>query len=186
VSRKGLGPESHILMFVQSVLRTRDGKEIPVKAVVDTGAEVNLVRRGLLDGEYLHAPSKYLALTGINQDLISGGYLEFSGKILMDGVESESKRPLAVSMSFRALEVEMDADCILSYPWLANHHVDVYPKRHGIMVHGLETLVWVSAMKLGKSEGKREEVRPTVVQMVTESEESPPQGLLCAARHLAV
>ena len=136
MSEKGLGPEGHVLMFAKSVLRARDGREVPVRAVIDTGSEVNLFRPGLLERDMLHVPKEIIALTGVNQDRISSGYWEFAGKILMDGVESESKKPLTLSMSFRAVEAEMDADCILFYPWLANHHIDVYSKRHGIMVHG--------------------------------------------------
>ena len=162
-------------MFVDSILRGRDGREVRVRAVVDTGAEVNLVRKGLLAQDQLSVVKDPVALSGVNQGRISGGQLEFVGRILMEGLESESKKSLTLSMSFRAVEVVMDADCILSYPWLADHYIDVYPKRHGILIHGLETQAWVPAMKLGRQGGKVGKGKRSVVQVVRDAQKASRQ-----------
>ena len=53
-----------------------DGFELDVIALVDTGSEVNLIRRNLIPEKYLLPPREKVLLKAANQTGLGGGHRE--------------------------------------------------------------------------------------------------------------
>ena len=129
------GIHRHKRLSLRAILRGSDGKDVPVEALVDTGSEVNLVRRGLIANECFQQSRPDLRLVGINQVSLGGGHREVRCKIWLDGIDIESKASTMISLPLVAFDAEIDVDLVLSYEWLVARDIEVKPRRHGIRVN---------------------------------------------------
>ena len=132
-------------LFLAITLRTRDGVEHKLQALVDTGAEVSLVRRGVFD-KYLREPREPIKIEAANQLGLGGRHREFTARILLSGVDPDTARRVQVDLPFFAYDASVDVDAIISFGWLAANHIDVKPRRHGILIHQNDNLVWVEGL----------------------------------------
>ncbi len=62
-----------------------DDHVFPVRALVDTGAEVNIIRKGVIPENFLQKDSHPLTLRGANETKIKGGNLCIRGTCTMEG-----------------------------------------------------------------------------------------------------
>jgi hypothetical protein len=56
-----------------------EGKTFSIRALIDTGAEVNIIKRGIIPQEYLQKDSNPLVLRGANETKLKGGDLCIRG-----------------------------------------------------------------------------------------------------------
>ena len=138
-------------LLIPIVVLTRDGKRQKVTAMVDTGADVCLVQRNLFDNQYLVPTKHQIVIKAANQQGLGGNHRELVGKLIISGVDQDTRTEREVLLPFRAFDADLMVDMILSYDWLATHSIDVRPRRHGIFVHRPGTAVWVP----GSTEGFR-------------------------------
>ena len=66
-------------LLIQARIRARDGAEFPVRVLVDTGSEVNLIKRGIMGSNYWHEPPRRVILSAVNQQDLGGHHKEFTG-----------------------------------------------------------------------------------------------------------
>ena len=78
-------------LFLPVVVRTRDGREHRIRALVDTGAEVALVRRGLFD-QYLREGRELVRLEAANQQSLGGNHRELVGRVVLTGADQDSQK----------------------------------------------------------------------------------------------
>ena len=114
-----------LVLQVQLVLPGEE--KVLAKALVDTGAQVNLVRKGLVPGGYLQRSKNPVRLVAANSDVIAGGDRSVTLQVGLRGesVKSGQLTPLYLPGEF--YEAEIDLDMILSYPWLREHALGVFP-----------------------------------------------------------
>ena len=126
---------------------------IPLKVLVDTGAEVNLIRRGLLPDRCFRATNKPIRFVAANRTTVPGGRYEVDAVLCFAGVEPDSGVKYEMPLEISCYEAEVHVDMIVSYAWLSSVQADVIPRKHGLMFHKVgqeekaSRVVWVSGAK---------------------------------------
>ena len=99
------------------------GENKVVKALVDTGAQINVVRRGLFPETDLRPAKDPLRLTLADGQPFWGGDRELETRVTFGKNVNNVIVPWRARASF--YEAEIKADMILSLPWLAQNGLDV-------------------------------------------------------------
>ena len=121
-----------------------DGSSREITALVDTGAEVNLVRSDLVDPSFFKPSKRPVRLGASNSTRLCGGSNDVELILGMGGVESDNKRALDFRVPFVAYDAAISHDVIISYRWLAENKAIVCPERHGLLFTGRgQEMVWV-------------------------------------------
>ena len=128
----------------------------PVRALVDTGAEVNIIRRGVIPDNFLQKDSHPLTLRGANETKLKGGNLCIRGVCTMEGKAVVGQQPVKIQCALHMYEADISVQAILSYKWLADQNFIVHPRRHGLYFQDENLEVFVSGLQ---GEDKRPSAR---------------------------
>ena len=123
------------------------GEQIPLRILIDTGAEINLIRRNLLSPEYLQPLDKPITLTAANAGQLAGGDQKAEGVLHFRGIEVDTGRKQELRCTVSMVEADITIDAILSYGWMAEHNFLVNPRRHGICHQDESGMVWVEGIR---------------------------------------
>jgi len=109
--------------FLELDAQLPNGEVIPLKVLVDTGAQVNLVRRELIPQEFWREAKNPIQLITANGSILPGGNevvtLGLNFRVVEDGFVQP--HPMHIETPF--ICADFDIDAILSYPWLREHRV---------------------------------------------------------------
>ena len=107
-----------------------------VKALIDTGAQVSIVRQGLLPDECFRAARKPLLLKTASGELLPGGQRVAS--LLME-IDAETDKGCPVKTPWKTNitvhDGDVGADMIIGYPWLMRQRLDIQPWRNALQLH---------------------------------------------------
>jgi hypothetical protein len=108
-----------------------------IHALIDTGCELNLIKRGLLPLKYFKAPKTSIRLVTANGSQLGGGNRQTFQKLWTFGQSSHE----GVNLNFGTwfFEAEIACDAILSFRWLSQCNLDVLCKRHGLQLNDKDT-----------------------------------------------
>ena len=148
----------HCRLALEGSLVVKDGVRFSVSALVDTGSEVNLVRKGLVDPKYLRPCGPEVSFVAVNKQGLGGNHNHLSCELSFQGCERDTKEKTTVVFPFRCFDASIDVGAILSYEWLARQAVTVWPRQHGVTVEGAGNSVWVPGVKAGAEARKVNEV----------------------------
>ena len=127
-----------------------NGEEITFQALVDTGAEINVINPNLIPIEQTNLLQKPWNLTAANQQPIPGGDRQAHVIIRLKGVDVDTGRPqdLKIPTTFLLADVG-PLQAIVSYEWVSRHNFLVNGRRHGMCYQGDHTtdLVWIPGVK---------------------------------------
>ena len=122
----------HIQLILDMDVELPNGNLIPLKILVDTGAQVNLIRRDLVSRQHWRGAENPVKLVTANNTILDGGdevvQLGLYFNVVEDGFVQP--RPIFFEGEFYGAEIEVDA--ILSYPWLRQNSVGVFPHRDAL------------------------------------------------------
>ena len=109
-----------------------DGTVKKLKVLVDTGAEANLIKKGIMPMTMLYKSANPLTLVAANGGKIDGGErcckLNFYFRQEVDG----ENLPYPLSKNAEFYEANIGLDAILSYPWLEENKIGIFP-HHGAL-----------------------------------------------------
>ena len=137
--------ENHLRVKV--VLHYGDGEECQALALVDSGAEVCLVRKGLLPDSALSAATSPLRIVTANSEPIDGGDREADVEIRFNGIDVEKKSKHLLLTPTRLIEADVDEDVILSYQWMGERDVRIGPRPHGVWFQAQSQSFWVEGVR---------------------------------------
>ena len=151
-------------------VRVRRGQEkLVVDVLVDTGAQVSLVRRGLFKEESLQPSRRPVRLKVANGEIMGGGTHEAT--ISMEFLEHERlNRPdlakrSTLTGSFYVAEIT-DWDMIMGYDFMVGNAIEALPHRATLVRQDDECLTWLSTdYACGSSQWNAEE-EDRIVQAV--------------------
>ena len=110
------------------------GEQVEINVLIDTGAEVNLVRPGLLRDESFRPAKERLKLITVSGSTLAGGVrttvLEMQLKVVDQTTNIESRHVIGGVF----YEAEIDWDAIISFPLLAAAKIGVLPHRRCLLV----------------------------------------------------
>ena len=120
-----------LVMELPAVLS--NGEVRNLKVLIDTGAQANLVRKGLISSHLFYGAPRILKLIAANGQRIEGGdrvvdvHLQFccerDGKMLEHMIE--------YPCTFHEAAIRVDA--ILSFPWLREQELGVFPHKKALV-----------------------------------------------------
>ena len=149
----------HLKMAV-TILTGEDRYEC--RALIDTGAEVNLIKRGLCDPKYNRESQRKLRLMAANNQRLGGGETEVEMKLRFEGVDSESNESVVVVTKTVCYEADIMDDMILSFEWCRERHMDICASEHGLVHRVAGGEIWMAGMPSNMSTSS-EMVRETRV-----------------------
>ena len=104
-----------------------------VRVLIDTGSEVNLIRRGIIPPHLLTPVKRPLRIATASHELMPGGDKEVACKIVLTGIEHDTRAPRAVKVPTTLYEADIGVEAILSYEWLTTYNFLVNPGLHALM-----------------------------------------------------
>ena len=110
-----VGPrKKHTRLLIPATIELWDGVEKNVNVFIDTGSEVNLVRKGLVPSSYFSPAKKPLELWAANAACLSGGKMEVTFNIRILVVDSVSKKKVAINTPTTLYDAATEDDITLS------------------------------------------------------------------------
>jgi hypothetical protein len=119
------GDELQLVMCVSTVLP--DGQEKDLKILVDTGAQANLVRKGVIPDWLMSQASCPLNLRTANGQRLDGGDRNVELSLGFQQVVRGEIMPQLIWRSATFFEADIRIDAILSFPWLVENGIGVFP-----------------------------------------------------------
>ena len=187
-SKDGLEP--HLRVKVTLQLPGAEGAW-QAMALLDTGAEVCLIRRGLLPADAFRDANRPLRLVTASNRPLGGGTTETQVDMRCLGSDTEAKKKYEVVMPTTLYEADIDEDIILSYRWMGERDVRVVPRRHGFWVDTDEQKLWVAGQRHGAKTWTNQDVprKPVYVNTIptkpTEPEKPRALDLFCGRKSAA-
>ena len=115
-------------------IRARDGTVVQIQALVDTGSDINLIRRNLVPAFCLDQCARHMQIMAANNMDMGGNHRLFNGHLIISGKPPEPHLPRELEIPLKAYDADIDVDAILSYEWMASQGIDVYPRQHGVSI----------------------------------------------------
>ena len=104
-----------------------------IRALIDTGSEVNLIRTGITSPEYRVPVKRPLRIAMASHAIMPGGDMEVSCILTLTGRDHDTKERRDVEMPTSFYEADIGVEAILSYEWLAMYDFMVNPGMHVLM-----------------------------------------------------
>ena len=114
-----------------------------IQALVDTGSDINLIRRDLVPQQCLVPSRRPMCILAANQMSMGGDHRELQGTLIIRGQASSLCIPNTLEIPVVAYDADIDVDAILSYEWLATQNVDILPRSHGVRINLNQWHLWV-------------------------------------------
>ena len=163
------------------------------RVLIDTGAEVCLVRKGLLPDALATRAERPLRLVAANNQRLPGGKHVVQIQLQFEAVEVDSQRKVLVTAPSTLYLAEMEEDIILSYQWLGERSLEVCPRSHGLRTRTGQGALWIPGLRvvpLARSNAKLVKeplyVQVAPVRVTTEDEQKKRAlDLFCGRKSVA-
>ena len=160
----------HILATIK-----RNGEELgpPVTALIDRGASVTLIRKGLFPDEYFQPAQHPTRLTAANGKRVVGGDREIRVQLRIKGFDLSTKKLVELVIPTTFIEAELPREeVILGYNWFRDREFNIFPRQHRILCKRRGQEIWVEGLRLNTASD------PQPVAPVVNDDESPPPKAL--------
>ena len=127
-----------------------NGEARKVLALIDTGAEINVIHPRLVPEGMFRQSERPLRLGTANANCMVGGRREATFMVGMQATDIDSRRGLELRMPMAAYDGEMVCELIVSYGWLAQQNALVNPRRHGLLFCEKGHMLWVGVLRKKK------------------------------------
>ena len=127
-SNKGVRTSLIIPMFIKG----EEGEVIPLQVLIDTGCEMNLVRKGLVSEEGFEMAKKKFRLVTTNGFVLHGGDRTTTLNLLCKSFAPESGEKICLQFPTKLYEAEIRVDIILSFEWLVTFDINVKSREYGL------------------------------------------------------
>ena len=148
-SQREEGGACQIHLRVPAVCKAPDIDGAQVRVLVDTGAEVCLIKKGLLPDLVVERAEKPLRLFAANNQPLPGGRHVVRVELQFTAVDIDSQKRMLVTAPTLLYQAEMEEDIILSYQWLGERDLDVCPRSHGLRTKMKHATLWIPGERLG-------------------------------------
>ena len=133
---------------VAAVVRTHpedDGTQALV--LIDSGAEVCLISKGLLPRNLFREATKPLRLVAANQQVLAGGSREVELAICFKASDVDTHGRHVLRAPTALYEADIEEDVILSYEWLGERDILMAARQHGLWVNVGKQKFWVAGVR---------------------------------------
>ena len=124
--------ELQLLMRLFVRLPTGEGRVL--NALIDTGAQVNLIRTGLLEPRLLQRAKSPVRLVTANNQVLQGGDKTVSLEVTFRQKYAGEFLPNLLACDAEFYQACIDVDAILSFPWLSQYRIGIFPHRKALAI----------------------------------------------------
>ena len=132
---------------IDCLLRIGESEPVQIRALVDTGAEVSLIRQGVLPRNFFYTSANPIRIVGPDDQRVQGGVLEVAGQIEMQAFDASDNKRIMIGFPVELKEANISEEVILSYEWLTQFKIDITPWRHGLVALVNGNRAWVPGSK---------------------------------------
>ena len=97
-----------------------------IKALVDTGAMMNIIKMGIFPGHVFSPTQNPVTLVGANGCIIAGGQLEITLDLTFIKEGGEHKEPLEWHTTATFIDADVHMEAILGCEWLDDKELGVF------------------------------------------------------------
>ena len=150
------------------------GETYNLKALIDTGAEVCVIRKGILADHCLERSQVPIMLSGADATSFKGGKYGSQGMLTMKAKELDHERPIQLQCPIHFYEAQIAAEAIIGYDWLARHNFIVVPRGHHLEFRDENTCLVIMGMSQRKGKKRvQPEIKPVSQARVVQPHEEP-------------
>ena len=136
-------------LMVEVQISVKGSTPRSIMALIDTGAQTNLLKGNIFHDDFWTTTKKPLALTTVNGENLPGGKREVNAQItfLVDPESGKKRSENSVEISVNDNDIntwttdvwfydgDISCDAILGYSWLAQKRLNVQPWRDTLQLH---------------------------------------------------
>ena len=107
-----------------------DGRILPIRFLVDTGAQINAMRPGIFPPQFVYPLAQPQSVRGANGEKIAGGTHGVQFQLTLTGMTTKDKKPVTANIPTSMPIMELGGggfDGILSNQWLGENRTLVDP-----------------------------------------------------------
>ena len=129
-------PEKRKCMLMTIPIQLPNKSIYELEFLVDTGSDVNLIRKGLLPSECWERPENVVTLFTANDRVMAGGdkICKAQMEFWAIPVGKEEKGGKTLKMMGEFYEGDIQVDGIICYEWLFDNDVNLFPRRGCLMI----------------------------------------------------
>ena len=143
--------EEEELQLVMAILANlHNGEERILRVLVDTGAQANLVRTGLMPDCIMREAKEKLNLRTANGQKLAGGEREVDLSLGFRQVIQGDTMPELLWENATFVEADIRVDAILSFPWLVKTKIGVFPHLRALALAEPEMTLLMGLPKVKK------------------------------------
>ena len=147
-----------------------------VRALVDTGAQVSIIKQSLIPEEIYKPAKKPLSLRTASGEHLQGGRRVANLEVL---VAAESDQNCQVKTPWKAPitvhDGDIGADMIIGYPWLKRQRLDIQPWRNALQLHDPPRWVLRAQLLIKSNDMGHADEDMKAVQTITKTRGGEPQ-----------
>ena len=126
---------SRVALILPMYMKYRE-RLVPLKVLVDTGCEVDLVRTGLIDSGLFFPTEKNIRLVTANGSLLGGGSKQTRFNLMVKANPiSHIGEPKILVFPTTFVEANIQVDVILSFKWLVEFDLDIKCRDYGLQTN---------------------------------------------------
>ena len=111
---------------------------------MDTGCETNLIKIGLVPDCFFQPAVRPITFLAANKTTVSGGQRQLTCILHLAGTDVDTSQPETLAFPCVCHDADIRGlEMLISYKWLAEHHMDIIPSRHGLSIQQPTGPVWV-------------------------------------------
>ena len=127
-------PKGERQLMVKTNAVLTNGEHYPLNVLVDTGAEVCLVKKGLFPSHLSHPAPKPLKFQTANGQPLEGGDRIISVKLQFLCDSNDLAEPETLEFNVDFFEANIQVDAILSFPWMSKARLGIFPHHKALVM----------------------------------------------------
>ena len=143
-------------------VRQSNGRVIILRALVDTGCKLNLIRKGFVAPEFFRPATTRFRLVTASGAPLAGGEREIRLGLVAKGWIEGSGEALHFEFPTTLLEADITVDVILSFSWLVDFDVDVRGRKYVLQTNTMPRY-FIPGVE-GKTEGREPVKEVRIIQ----------------------
>ena len=124
----------HMQLVLKLLCELPDGRRRILKVLVDTGAEANLIKTGIIPPHLIQAAMERLSFVAANGLKIPGGEREVDLNLAFRQRVNDQDSVHKLWRTAKFYEAQIRVDAILSFPWMTQNKIGVFPHHNALAI----------------------------------------------------
>jgi hypothetical protein len=135
-------PKEHKQLCINVHASPTNGAGLVIGVLVDTGAEINLIKRGLFPQHFFNYAKRPANLVAANGTILEGGTQEILLHFELRQFRDGQLLPKTLKCQANFYEADIQVDAILGYPWLFYCGVGIFAHHAALALENPLTLLY--------------------------------------------